>query len=294
MARREALIGYIFLLPWLLGLLFFLIGPAIGEAVLSFAQWSGSNNWQWVGFGNYVTLVHDTLFWTSLRVTVTYVVLAVPGTLVIALLAALLLNRHLRFIGLFRTLYYLPVITPAVASAIMWSFVFNKDFGLLNYFLSLVGISPIDWLNSIFWVLPALIFMAWWGFGSSMIIFLGGLQGIPQEIIEAATIDGATTNQRFWRITLPMLSPTILFNLVTGFIAAFQVFTPAYILTQGGPNYASYFYALYMYQSAFEYANFGYAAAMSVVMFILTLIVMLFIFKGSQARVYYAAGDATL
>jgi multiple sugar transport system permease protein len=205
---------------------------------------------------------------------------------------ALLLNLPLPGVPIYRTLFFLPSLTPAVANALLWVWIFSPDFGLANYLLQAVGLPPQKWLFDVNLAKPSLILMGLWGIGSQMIIFLAGLQGIPQILYEAANIDGANEWQRFWRITLPMLSPTIFFNLVIGIIGSFQVFTTAYIATQGGPQNATLFYVLYLWRNGFDYFKMGYASALAWVLLLIVLVLTLIQFRLARRLVYYEAEEA--
>jgi multiple sugar transport system permease protein len=207
--------------------------------------------------------------------------------MIISFSMALLINTKIRGIALFRTIYYLPSIIPAVANAVLWAFILNTDFGLLNSFLHYLHIPKVAWLQEPEWALPALILMSLWGVGTTMIIFLAGLQGIDEEYYDAAKIDGAGTLARFWYVTIPMMSAVIFFNLVLGIINSFQVFTAGYLITTGGPQNSTLFYVLYLYQQGFRYLKMGYASALS---WVLTFIILIFtgiIFRTLGSRVYY-------
>jgi multiple sugar transport system permease protein len=201
---------------------------------------------------------------------------------------ALLMNQNIRGITVFRTLYYLPSVLSGVAVAVLWGFVFHREYGVLNWLLGLVGIGPIAWLQSETWVLPALVIMELWRVGGSIIIYLAGLQGIPTELYEAATVDGAGWWRRLWHVTIPMMTPTIFFNLILGLIGTLQVFTQAYILTRGGPNYASYFYSLNIYFRTFRDLRLGYASALAWILFVITVALSAILFATSRRWVYYA------
>jgi len=226
MARREMLEGYLFLLPWLLGFLIFTLGPLLASFYLGFTLYRGTGSPQWIGLGNFHRLfLEDHLFWQSLKVTLVYAAGYIPLSLVFGFAIALLMNQKVRGIVGFRTIYYLPAVTTGVAVAILWMFVFHRDFGVLNSILGLFGVEPISWLFNSRWVMVAFIIMGLWGVGGTMIIYLAGLQSIPTELYEAASIDGANRIRRFFTITIPMMSPVIFFNLVTGLIFTFQIFT---------------------------------------------------------------------
>ena len=289
LAKREATEGYLFVLPWILGYLMFRLGPLLASLCLSFTNYTGSGHIRWVGVQNYVYMfTRDPRFRDSLRATFLFVGGYLPLSLTIGLAIALLMNQRVRGITLFRAIYYLPSVTTGVAVAMLWQFVFHKHYGVLNAILSLVGIRRIGWLVEPQWVMVAFIVMALWGVGGSMIVYLSGLQSIPTELYEAASIDGANRRQRFWSVTLPMLSPTVFFNLVTGLISAFQIFENAYIMTAGGPNYATYFFGLNIYFTAFRSLRFGYASTMGWMLFILIASLTILVFRTAKGWVYYA------
>lgn len=285
--RRDSW-GYVFIAPWLLGFLLFTAGPMLASLYLSFCRYD-LHTLEWAGTRNYELLfTRDPLFWKSLTNTALYVLFSVPLGLTGSLLLALLLNRTVRGITLFRTLFYLPSLVPAVASALLWAWIFHPDAGLLNYGLSLAGIRGPQWLQDPRTALPSLILMSLWGVGGSrMVIFLAGLQGISDELYEAAALDGARGWAAFRHVTLPMLSPTIFFNLVLGIIGSFQVFTSAYVLTNGGPNHATLMYVLYLYNNAFRFFKLGKASAMAWVLFVLLLVFTLIQFRHASKWVYY-------
>jgi len=291
--RREALEGYLFLLPWLIGFLVFVGGPMVSSFLLSFTSYTliGGTP-RFIGLGNFVkALTGDKLFWPALGRTFYYAVIVVPFGVGGSLAAALLLNQKARGTTLYRTCFFLPHLTPIVASALLWRWIFNPDFGLVNYTIwRLFGIKGPGWFTSTEWAIPALIIMALWGAigGNRMIIFLAGLQGVPQELYEAAEIDGAGAWHKFRNVTLPMISPTTFFNLVLGMIAALRVFASAFVATQGGPAYATWFFALHIYTNAFQYFNMGYASALAW-MFMVILLSFTFIqFRSASRWVYYA------
>jgi multiple sugar transport system permease protein len=255
---------------------------------ISFTQWDLLSAAKFVGLDNYEKLFsRDPLFWQSLKVTVLYTVAYVPLELAGGLVLALLMNQPLRGIGLFRTIYYLPSVLPGVAFVVLWMWILHPDVGLINTLLSYVGIDGPRWLVDPDWALPALLMMSLWGLGRSMVIYLASLQGIPQQLYEAASIDGAGRWQSFWRITLPMLTPTIFFNLVLSIISTFQTFTSAFVATNGGPLDSTLFYVLYIFRQAFEYFNMGYASALAWVLFVIILVLTLLVVRTSDRWVYY-------
>jgi multiple sugar transport system permease protein len=289
--RKEYLAFYLFASPWLLGLLFFTLGPTIASFVLSFTEYPLIVAPQWIGLTNYVNMVHDELVGQALKVTLLYSLGAVPLGLTAAFLIAILMNQGIHGIRVFRTVYYIPAVISGVPVALVWMWVLNPDFGIVNSALRTIGIQGPAWLFSRVWVIPAFIMMSLWSVGAAMVIFLAGLQGIPQHLYEAAEIDGANTMEKFWNVTVPMMSPVILFNLVLGVIGSFQIFTPAYIMTSGGPANASLFYGLYLYDNAFRWLKMGYASALAWLMFLIILILTLLIFRLTGRWVYYEGGS---
>lgn len=287
--KREALTGYLCISPWLLGLIIFTVGPIIASIVISFTNWDLVTSAQWIGISNYQRLLEkDPIFWKSLQVTLYYTVLNVPLALIFSLAIAVLMNQNVRGIFLFRTLYYLPAIVPAVATAILWRWIFHHEFGILNILIGFLGIPPQKWLVDPHLVIPAFVIMSIWGVGGGMLIYLAGLQGVPSQLYEAAEIDGATSWKKFINVTLPMLSPVILYNLIMGIIGSFQAgFTTSYVMTAGGPNNASMFYVLYLFINAFEYFKMGLACAQAWVLFIIILVITIIVFKKSESWVYY-------
>lgn len=302
-SRREAREGWLFAAPWIAGFLLFTAGPMLASILLSFTRWDGITpiaQLQWVGADNYREIfAQDERFWKSLGNTFKYVIGAVPLGTVVALSVALLLNQNVRGIPLFRTMFYLPSVVSGVATAMLWMWLFNPSFGLVNWAIrsvsnTLTGVTGVSirlpepgWLTSEQWVIPAFVIMSVWGVGNAMLIYLAGLQGVPQHLYEAAEIDGASVASRFRHVTLPILSPTIFFNLVMAVIGTFQTFTSAYIMTQGGPNEASLYYVLYLYRKAFEQFQMGYASALAWILFVIILAFTLLVIKSSPLWVYY-------
>jgi multiple sugar transport system permease protein len=285
--RREAVTGYLFILPAVLGFILWTAGPMVYSFWMSLHEWDLLTSPEWVGFGNYRDMWDDPLFWKSLRVTFYFLFVSVPLFQLISFGVALLLNVRVRGISFFRTAYYLPTIVPLVASSVLWAWVFNSEFGLLNALLRKVGISKILWLQDPTWAMPALIVMSLWVFGGTMIIYLAGLQGIPQHLYEAAELDGAGEWNKLINITIPMMSPVIFFNLVLGLIGSLQTFTQAYVITNGGPQNSTLFYALYIYRRAFTDFKMGYASALAWVLFGIVLVFSILVFRSFGRMVYY-------
>lgn len=283
----EARDGYLFILPWILGFIVFTAGPMLASLYISFTRWEIVTPSVWVGGAQFVKLFNDDRFWLSLYNTSYYVFIGVPLHLFFALMAALAVNMNLRGIHFFRTAYYVPSLTPVVANSILWVWIFQPEWGLANAFLEWIGLEGLYWLQDPRLAKPALIVMSFWSIGGQMVILLAGLKGIPIELYEAAAIDGANWWSRFWRVTLPLLTPALFFNLIIAIIGAFQVFTQAYIMTEGGPNYSTLFYLLYLFRAAFENFRMGYASAMAWVLFIIVLAFTAIQFMLSDRWVFY-------
>ena len=290
--RRRAVEGWLFVSPFVVGFVLFFAGPMLFAVYISLTDWPILATPKFVGLRNFVELVGDDLFWKSLNITVYYTLFSVPLNLLAGLGIAMLLNQRIRALALFRTLFYVPAVVTGVAVAVLWWMMFNTEYGLLNTVLQLVGLPGAPWLTHTRWVIPSFILMSVWHVGGSMVIYLAGLQGIPSELYEAAGIDGAGGWARFRSITLPMLSPVLLFNVVLGIIGSFQSFTNALIMTNGGPSQASLFYVLYIYRNAWEYNQMGYAAALAWILFAVILLVVMVTFRATASRVFYAGGAA--
>jgi len=278
--------AYIFIAPAVIAIFIFFFIPVISAFVMSFTDFdiyafASFDTVRFIGFKNYLRLIEDPLFWQSLKNTCYYVILATPLSITVSLGAALLLNSKLvKFKGIFRLSYFIPYITTLVAVAIVWRFIYHPKFGILNYFLGLIGINTIDWLGDPNWAMPAIVLMSVWkSFGYSMIIFIAGLQNIPEDLYEAASIEGANEWQKFKSITIPMLAPTTLFISIITIVSFFQLFAEPYIMTQGGPLNKTLTIVGYMYQEGFRWWNMGYAAALSFVLFFIILIVTIVQFK---------------
>lgn len=281
---KKSLTGYAFISPWLIGFLAFTAYPFLTSVYLSFTRYNIVKPPVWIGTGNYQTLLTgDPLFWKSLSVTFQFAFVAVPLGVVLGVALALLLNLNIRGMGIYRTIFFLPSILPTVATSVVFLWLFNPEIGLINRLLATVGVTGPEWLQSPTWALPSLVLLSLWAVGGSMVIYLAGLKDIPVHLYEAATIDGANAWQRLRHVTLPMLSPVIFFNMVMGLIGVFQYFTEAYIMTQGGPEDSTHFYALYLFERAWRYLDMGYASAMAWVLF---LIIMAFtgVLFGTQRR----------
>lgn len=287
-AKTEAKWGILFALPVITGFFLWTVGPTIASFILSLARWPTVGSPEFIGLGNYVQLFgSDNLFRKSLGVTTYYALGSIPLVIIAAFIVAMLLNQKVRGQSIFRTVYYLPSVVPAVAGAVLWLWLFNPNFGLLNYILSIFGLPPLMWIYDEIQVVPSFIVMSIWAMGGTMLIFLAGLQGVPNSLFEAIEIDGGNWWDKFRHITVPMMTPVIFFNLVMGVIGSFQIFNQAYIMTDGGPNNASLFFVYYLYLNAFRYGKMGYACALAWILFLTILGLTLIVFKSSSYWVFY-------
>lgn len=290
--KHEMRVGLAVASPWIIGFTLFFFVPLIVSLGMSFTNYSFLGNLKFVGLKNYKTMfTDDPLIWKSLKITLSYAIIAVPGQLIFGFFLAILLNMKLKGMTIFRTIFYLPTIIVTVSMTLLWRQMLDTDFGVINYLLKMIGIGKVSWLSTTPNIIASLVIINLWGCGRSMIINLAGLQGVPTSLYEAARIDGANKWQQLKRITLPMLTPTIFLNLMTGMIGAFKMFTTVKILTDGGPNNASMFYMLYLYKNAFGNYRMGYACAMSWLLFIIVGAFTLLIFKSSSSWVHYDGGD---
>jgi multiple sugar transport system permease protein len=301
---RLAIMGYGFCLPWLLGILVFTAYPTVASFAFSFTKYNILQAPRYIGIHNYVQMfTNDQRLRISVANSIYYTALSVPLGMASSLALALLLNARVRFIGIFRTIYYMPTLVPPVAATLLWKVLLEPRQGLVNALLVRLGLHPLGWFADPKWSKPALLLMSMWGIGSATLIFLASLKEVPAEMVEAATIDGAGSWRRFWSVTIPMISPVILFNLVMAVIGSFQVFTAAFVAgssgaqmaggvsgTAGGPLDSLLMYMVYLYAQAFRYFEMGYASAMAVVLFIVIMILTLLIFRSSGRWVYYEGG----
>jgi multiple sugar transport system permease protein len=287
--RRDLGWGLAFASPAIIGLAWFTVYPMAMSLYYSFTHYSIFGGARWIGLANYRTLIEDPNVWRSLRNSLYILGLSIPFGILVALVLALLLNMDVKGMSIYRTIFYMPSIMPAVAAAVVWGYVFNAQYGVLNSMLRKVGIQGPSWLASTTWSKPALVIMSVWGVGNLMIILLAGLQDVPRELHDASQVDGANRFQSFWNVTIPFLSPHLFFAVVTGLIAGFQYFTPVYVLTggDGGPAASTLVFPLYIYQNAFRYFNMGYASALAWVLMLITLVVTALVFRGLSRRIYY-------
>jgi multiple sugar transport system permease protein len=296
--REQVIWAYVFLLPWIIGLIVFVVGPILFSLVLSFYTYTLGREYTFAGFDNYIrAFTQDELFWGSIIRTFAYTAVVVPLSVFGALLTAMLLNEKLRATTFYRTVFFMPHLAPTVAAIYIWMWLLNPQYGLLNeifwqigVWLTGTGFKGPGWFSDPGWALPGLMLVALWGAvgGNMMVIFLAGLQGIPQELYEAASIDGANGRRRFWHVTLPMISPTLFFNSVLACIAAFQTFEIAFIGPKGGPAYATWLYGLHIYRTSFEFFDMGYGATLAWILFIVLSVFTYIQFRSSRNWVYYA------
>lgn len=291
--HRQNMYGYAFISPWLIGLFLFTLIPMLFSLFLSFCKWdivTGLSSIQWIGIENYTKIFADKKFYKALEVTFKYCLISIPAYQIISLLTAMLLNMRIKLMHGIRLIFFLPSIIPTIASSMIWMQMLGKE-GILNQGLALLGITGPSWLNTPQTALYGLIIMGVWGIGNTIIIYLSGLQGVGEELYEASAIDGANSFQRFFKITVPMISPTIFFNVVMAVIGSFQYFTQAFVMTEGGPLNSTLFYNLYLYTKAYKELRMGYAAALAWIMFVIILFFTMLVIRSSSFWVYYQNDD---
>ncbi len=286
-ATKRFLTMLAFISPWIIGFLAFFVYPLLLSLYYSFTEYNLLQPPKWVGLQNYSSLTEDTHYLNAVGNTVYFVVFSVPLGVLTAFIIAFLLNQQLRLRVLLRMIFYIPIVVPISATAILWMWIFNSNWGLLNNLLALVGIQGPSWLGSPSWSKPSLIIMQLWLVGGSVLIFLAALQDVPRALYDAAMVDGANAIRRVWHVTIPMVTPAILFSLLTGLIAAFQTFANAWIMTRGGPIRSTEFYVLYLYDNGFRFFRMGYASAMAWILFGGVVIVTVILFRTSARWVYY-------
>jgi multiple sugar transport system permease protein len=284
---RNSLSGWLFISPWILGFVLFTLGPMVASVVLSFTRFDGLHTPEFVGIRNYITMFTDSKVFNSLRVTFTYAFIALPLSLCAGFFLAYLLNHKVPFSKFWRTLFYMPAMLSGVVVAMLWRGLFDSRYGLINYIISLFGVKGPDWLLDPKFTLYCFVFLALWGVGGGIIIYLAGLQGIQSSYYEAAELDGASKARQLWHITIPMMSPVIFFQLVMGIIGTFQYFAEPMVLTRGGPAESTMFFNLYLYNNAFTYQSMGYASALAWLLFAIVLVFTLLVFKSSELWVFY-------
>jgi multiple sugar transport system permease protein len=273
---RDNIVGYIFISPTLFGFLVFTLVPVLSSFLMGFLKWDLLQPPSWAGLDNYFELFKDKIFLVSLKNTVMWVIYYVPASIALSLILALAMNLPLKGISIFRTIFYIPVISPLLAIALLFVWLYNPDFGLINFFLNKIGLEPLGWLTNEKLALPSIAIMAIWkNAGWNMLIFLAAMQGIPRHLYEAAELDGATRWQKFWNVTFPLLAPATFFIMIMSLIGAFQVFGEIYIMTNGGPGYSTHTLSFYLWANAFKFNKMGIAGAISMVMFLMILIVTL-------------------
>jgi multiple sugar transport system permease protein len=284
---RSLIAGLLFVSPWLFGFAVFLVYPLLANFQMGMTDYSGFGDATWIGLKNYQELLADPLFWESLYNTLFYTVFAVPLGVAVAILIAIAMNQKVREIPIYRALIYLPSIAPTFALSMMMIWLMNPRYGLVNYFLSFFGVPSINWLGDPRWSKIAIILLAQLGAGPIGLIFLAAMRAIPTTVYDAASLDGASSWKKFWHITLPLITPAILYDIIIGIGLGLQIFVPAYIMTQGGPLNSTTFIALYIYNSAFKYSRFGFAAAMSGILFLINALLAITIFRSSRLWVNY-------
>lgn len=286
-ALRDLRDGILFCSPYMLGILLFWVGPMLYSLFLVSQNWNVISSAEYVGLGNIERMFADKMVGKALFNTAYYTFIGVPLQLAVAFALAVLLNQDIKGQSVFRTIFYLPSIMPAVASGVIWVQILNPQYGVLNTMLGWVGIGPIKWLYDPTFAKPAFILMSLFAVGPAMIIFLAGLQSVPPAVLEAAIIDGATNWERFWKVKVPIISPIVFFNLIMGIIGSFQVFTSAFVMTSGGPQNSTLFFVLYVYQQGFEMFRMGYAATLSWFLFLIIMFFTILQFSLSRRWVYY-------
>lgn len=284
---RDTIGFFAFVSPWLVGFVFLTVVPMVASLAISFTEWNILSPPKWNGVQNFITIFKDPLFYKAVRVTLTYTLFSVPLNVILSIFVAMLLNNNLRGMSIFRTIFYLPAIISGVVIAIVWLWIYNPDYGIFNNFLRMFGIQGPKWVYDENWALPSVIIMSLWNIGANIVLYLAGLQGISTEYYEAAHIDGANFWDRFVHITLPSISPVLLFTALTGIINSLQTFTQAFIMTEGGPNNATNFYAYYIYNNAFVWHRMGEACAQAWILFIIIFVLTLLTLRASKGHVYY-------
>lgn len=287
-SRRETRTALLFVLPWFIGFTAFMLYPVVASIYFSFCDYSVLHPPVFIGLANYRDLIHDAIFWQTVQNTIVYTLWALPLSALVALSLALLLNTKVRGMAFYRTIFFIPSLVPMVALAILWQWIFNGQYGILNAFLQDLGIKGPNWLGDPAWSKTALVVLSAWGVGNAMVIYLAGLQDVPRQLYEAADLDGAGWWAKTIHVTLPMISPVILFNVIMGIIGTLQIFTVPYVISpQGAPARSIYFYAMYLFDNAFIYHKMGYACAMGWILFVVILILTLIALKFSERHVHY-------
>ncbi len=288
-SRKSSFYGWLFALPWIIGLVVFYVYPLFSSIIYSFTSFNGINPGPFIGLQNYSDLITDDTFWVSVKNTFYFAVMSVPVSLICGIFLALLLNLKVKGRGMYRVVVLIPTLVPIVAVSIIWQWLLNSQFGLVNYLLDKVELPGPPWFGSEIWAKPSILIIFVWTIGANVLTYLAGLQDIPETYYEAAEIDGASAFQKFKNITLPLLSPVILYNGIMGIIAAFQQFTLPFVITngQGTPANSMMFYAMLLYKNAFTYFKMGMANAMAWMMFIVIMTLTIFVFLGSRKKIHY-------
>jgi multiple sugar transport system permease protein len=285
--RRNLRLGMMFISPWVIGFLAFLVYPILSSLYYSFTDYSGFGEADWVGLSNYTRMIDDSLFWQSLGNTFYYTALAVPIGVAVAIVMALAMNQPLREVGIYRAALYLPSVLPIFALAFIFVWILNPRFGLVNHFLNVLGIDSIDWLGDPTWAKLSIVMLAQLGAGQYALVFLTSIRAIPHSLYDAAKIDGAGGWHIFRNVTLPLITPIILYDIIIGIGLGLQVFTPAYVMTNGGPDNSTMFYVLYLYRNAFRYGDMGYASAMGWILLLISVVLAFAVFRTSRRWVHY-------
>lgn len=289
--KKETRSALLFASPWVIGFCVFLAYPLLASIYYSFCDYSVLRPPVWIGLRNYANLFQDEVFYKTLSNTAIYAIFALPLGMLVALGLALLLNTKVRGLAVYRTIFFLPSLVPMVSLAVLWLWLFNGENGLVNIGLGLLGIKGPNWLSDPEWSKPALILLSLWGTGNAMVIYLAGLQDVPVQLYEAADLDGASPWDKVRNVTIPMISPVILFNLIMGIIGTLQVFTVPYVMFPGGsPARSTYFYTMYLFDNAFRYQKMGYACAMGWIMFVIILVLTMVSLRLSEKHVHYGGG----
>lgn len=287
-SRKEGLVGLIFASPWLIGFLVFMAYPLAASIYYSFCDYSVLRPPVWIGLDNFRELFGDELFWTAIKNTLLYAVIAIPAGMATSLILAMLLNAKVKGMPIYRTIFFIPSLVPQVSLAVLWLWMFNGEHGILNILLAKIGITGPNWLSEPSWSKPAMVIMSVWGVGNAVLIYLASLQDVPQSLVEAAELDGANGWQKTRNVTIPMISPVILFNGIMSIIGTLQVFTVPYVMfPNGAPARSTYFYAMYLFDNAFKYQKMGYACAMGWILFAMVLILTLVSLRMSERHVHY-------
>lgn len=287
--RHNLLKGLAFISPWIVGFLVFTTYPVLSSLYYSFCDFDVLSGTTWIGTQNYADMAQDKVYWQALWNTLFFAAFSLPLGMVVSLLIAVMLNRKIWGRSVFRTIYFLPSMIPVVAGAMLWMWIFNGEYGLLNHGLSLIGIEGQQWLRDPVWTKPSLVLMSLWGVGGQVVIYLAALQDVPRSLYESAEIDGAGPSHKLWHVTIPMISPVIYFNLIIGIIGSLQLFVQPFIMLgeDGGPDRSGYMYTWYLYDTAFRFLNMGYACAMAWILFVLIIALTWIATRATRRHIHY-------